>query len=257
MMDQISSPPGVHPAPATSLTGEWRRYAAFLHRPNVPDRATGPDGRSLLATGRLLLLDYALMAVLMAVGFAAYLAGVEFPENELESLEWTLGTLALVVAGAPILEEIMFRGWLSGRLGHVLASILAVVALSLGGAAAAGAAISGSAVSPPLLLGAAALSALALALVYWLRHRGPPRWYVRAFPVFFWLSALGFAAIHIWNYAGELGPLVFALVIPQLIAGTIFAYARVSYGLWSAVLLHMLHNGTAVALAVLTTDLMG
>ena len=31
-------------------------------------------------------------------------------------------------------------------------------------------------------------------------------------------------------------------------AGSIFGFARVSYGLWASILLHMLHNATFVAM---------
>lgn len=257
MMDQFSSLAGVRPPRAHSIVGEWRDYAGFLRRPWVPDRATGPDGRSLLATLRLLLLDFALMAVLMAIGGIAYAAGVEFPENALESLEWTPGVLLLIVLGAPVMEEVMFRGWLSGRLGHVLATIVAVPALAMGSTVLAFDAVGGPGEHSIVLIpAAAAMLLVAFAIVYALRHRGAARWFTRVFPLFFWLSALAFATIHIWNYPDDPGPLVLALVIPQLIAGTIFGYARVRYGLWSSILLHALHNGTAVTLALLTTDVM-
>jgi cyanate permease len=42
------------------------------------------------------------------------------------------------------------------------------------------------------------------------------------------------------------------LVVPQLIAGLIFGYARVTYGLWSDMMLHMMHNGLLVGLIVLS-----
>lgn len=253
MMQQISTLAGVHPpAPAASVTGEWRRYADFLRRPTLPERATGPNARSVLATGRLLLLDYALMAVLMTIGVIAYTAGVEFPQNELETLEWGMGTLALIVLIAPIMEEVMFRSWMSGRLGH----ILAVLALGGGALVLTAEAASGEA-SSTAIIGLLATLVAAAGAIYAFRHRGPLGWFAKAFPVFFWLSALGFATIHIWNYTEGSGPLVFLLVIPQLVAGTIFAYARVNYGLWSAILLHMLHNGTAVALALSMGEVVG
>ena len=247
MMTQISTLAGARlPAPATSGTGEWRRYLNFLRRPVLPERASGPNAQSVAATGRLLLLDYALMAVLMAVGVIVYATGVEFPQNELESLAWTAGTLALIVLIAPVTEEVMFRGWLSGRAGH----LLAVLALGGGAWVLNANAAAGRQADAGALLALLVTVVVAAGAIYAFRKRGPLGWFAKAFPVFFWLSALGFAAIHIWNYVEGGGGLVFLLVIPQLVAGTIFAYARVHYGLWSSILLHMLHNGTAVALAV-------
>jgi membrane protease YdiL (CAAX protease family) len=253
MMTQISTLAGARlAAPATSVAGEWRRYLDFLRRPVLPERASGPNAQSVAATGRLLLLDFTLMAVLMAVGMIAYATGVEFPQNELETLAWGIGTLALIVVFAPIMEEVMFRSWMSGRPGH----ILAVLALG-GGALVLYVDAAGGAASPGAIIGLLATLVAAAGAIYAFRHRGALGWFARAFPVFFWLSALGFATIHIWNYTEGSGPLVFLLVIPQLVAGTIFGYARVHYGLWSAIALHMLHNGTAVALALSLGEVMG
>jgi membrane protease YdiL (CAAX protease family) len=42
------------------------------------------------------------------------------------------------------------------------------------------------------------------------------------------------------------------LVIPQLIAGMNLGYARISNGLWSDMLLHMLHNGLLISLVLLS-----
>jgi membrane protease YdiL (CAAX protease family) len=178
--------------------------------------------------------------------------GVEFPQNELESLAWGIGTLALIVVFAPIMEEVMFRSWMSGRPGHICwpfwrwaAARWVLYAMRCG----CGKSRCDHRLARNARRGGGA--------IYRFRQRGALGWFARAFPVFFWLSALGFATIHIWNYTEGSGPLVFLLVIPQLVAGTIFAYARVHYGLWSAIALHMLHNGTAVALALSLGEVMG
>ncbi|TCD04783.1 CPBP family intramembrane metalloprotease [Erythrobacteraceae bacterium CFH 75059] len=252
MMHQISTLS--RPEPASTLPGEWRQFARFLRRPRVPARARRPDRRSVAATGRLLLLDFALMAALLVIGGTAYLAGAEFPDNALQDLAWTAPVLLLIIVGAPVMEETLFRGWLSGRPGHALAL------LTLGaGAAALSFVAAGGGASPNIaaLAIGAGTAAMAAAALWTLRQHDRPAWYARAFPLFFWASALAFASIHIWNYTGPQNWVVFVLVIPQLIAGTIFGYARVHYGLWSAIALHMLHNGTAVTLALLTEQVTG
>jgi len=43
--------------------------------------------------------------------------------------------------------------------------------------------------------------------------------------------------------------------VPQLIVGLILGYARVTYGLWSDIALHMLHNGLLIGLVVLQKGL--
>ena len=79
-----------------------------------------------------------------------------------------------------------------------------------------------------------------------LRKRAAWEWFTRAFPLFFWLSTASFALVHLLNYSeGSLATLL-PLVLPQFIAGSIFGYARVTYGLWASMLLHVLHNGALV-----------
>lgn len=246
---------------AHSLTGEWRRFAAFLRRPVLLAKAAGPNRKTLIATGRLLLLDYAVMAVLLAIGGLAMLGGLEFPENELEGIDWNLGWVALVVLAAPIYEELAFRSWLSGRPAH-LAAVGAFIAGFIVTTLVAGGVGLGFA-DPVQEVGAVSglsfVVATVLALVaLWRTPKRPPfRWFAKLFPLFFWASALLFASIHLFNYQDDFHPALLALVVPQFIAGTIFGYARVQYGLWSAILLHMLHNGTALGLALLTADMLG
>ena len=64
------------------------------------------------------------------------------------------------------------------------------------------------------------------------------------------LGALLFAAAHLGNYEGA-ALVLLPLVVPQLLVGLILGYARVTYGLWSDILLHMLHNGLLIGLVVL------
>jgi hypothetical protein len=101
----------------------------------------------------------------------------------------------------------------------------------------------------PVISGAALAAALALApLKLWLlRGRPAMGWFQRRFAWFFWGSALAFAAIHLTNFATA-GPTLLPLVLPQFALALLLGYLRVTHGLWSAVLLHVLHNGTFVAL---------
>ncbi|MGB3711107.1 MAG: CPBP family glutamic-type intramembrane protease, partial [Erythrobacter sp.] len=98
----------------------------------------------------------------------------------------------------------------------------------------------------------AALVAVAL-LVNW-RNRPAPNWYVRLFPVFFWLSTLAFALIHVANFGDAPLVMVLPLVLPQFVLGAILGYLRVTVGLWAAILLHAAHNATALGIATLATE---
>jgi membrane protease YdiL (CAAX protease family) len=230
---------------------EWRGFAAFLRRPAVPDRVTGIRWAALGAALRLFALDLLLMAVLLGLLGVAMAAGFKVPENAIDNLDLGWGLLALIIVGAPLGEELVFRGWLSGRPGHVTATLALLVSLAVP-------VISGMQAHPILLLGSLAIGiAVAIALLVWLRHRPPFRFFARHFGWFYALSALLFASAHLSNYAQDASPVLLLLVVPQLIAGLIFGYARVTYGLWSDMLLHVLHNGLLISLVVLQKGIAG
>jgi membrane protease YdiL (CAAX protease family) len=235
---------------ATSARDEWRSYIAFVKRPRLPDRASGISGAGLIATLRMLGLDLMVMLGLVLIAGAVLLLGFELPENKISELDWSLRNIGLVVIGAPLMEEIAFRGWLSGRLGHIGAVLLAPFAAFFLTTMLWFADYSFTALAP--LVGLVALMGL---LLFLLRRHGAMRWFTWAFPLFFWLSTLGFALVHLLNYTEGAWAVLLPLVIPQLVVGSILAYVRVHYGLWSSVLLHALHNGAAVGAVLLALEL--
>lgn len=227
---------------AQRTVGEWRRFGAFLRSPSAPPRADIALGGTVAVLPKLFALDMLLMvAVLGAIGIATAL-GFELPEHMLGEMKLTPALIAFIVVGAPIAEEILFRGWLSGRLGHVLATILFAVAgavlLTAGQMFSSGRDESGV-----LALAGAALMALAAGLLFVFRKRDAPAWYRRHFRWFFYASALLFAAIHLTNFAAAgASPALIALVLPQFMLGLILGYLRVNRGLMAGAALHMLHN---------------
>lgn len=227
-------------APAPTLRAEWGRYRGFLRRPTLPQRAAPCSSARIVATLRLAALDLTLAGGLILLAMAATLGGFAPPTHALAGLGWTPQIVLAIVVLAPLMEELFFRGWLSGRPGAVWPVMLlgiAAAALVLAGQenALTGAGVAGSAV----------LAALALAIM--LRKRPAWVWFSRGFPLFFWLSTTAFALVHLLNYAEGSLAMLLPLVLPQFIAGSIFGYARVTYGLWASMLLHVLHNGALVA----------
>lgn len=221
----------------------WGDVARFAIRPRLPRSMSGISPASLLATLKLYALDMVLMGIALLVFVAIESAGFDLPSNELESIDLGLGMIAFIVLFAPIGEEIAFRGWLSGRPGALAAIALLALALAIGNFLNQS---FGPATTVFLVTGCLVL---ALGSAYLLRDRPAFGWFARLFPLFFWLSTLGFAAIHLGNYA-DTEQMLWPLVIPQFIAGILFAYARVMHGLWSSILLHMLHNATFIALVL-------
>ena len=153
---------------------EWRSFASFVRRPDLPDRASG---QRLAAFG----------AVLLAAGLLAGAA--------LLSLPGPRGALALVAV---------------------------------------------------LVLGVAA----AIALLWRKRGQPPMGWFARHFRWFYLLSALAFASIHLTNFTEGNAALLLPLTLPQLLLGLILGYARVSFGLWSSMLMHGLHNTLFIGLVL-------
>lgn len=242
---------------ANSARAEWRRYAAFLKRPRLPARAQPMSRSSLRAVLRMLGLDFAMMAVLMALATLVVAIGVELPATALENMEISWLIVALVVIGAPLLEEIAFRGWLSGRPGHVYALLALAVGLTGIAAVVLRNGDPGLATGLVLLAGVVLVPVLALLILWRWRSRPAMRWFTRAFPLFFWLSTAAFACIHLFNFDEGSLYVLLPLVLPQFLTGSILGYLRVHYGLWAAMLLHALHNGTAMAVVLAGTWLAG
>ena len=235
------------PAPAS-----WRTWFGFIRRPALPDRADTRIAPGLAAVLKLFALDIAFMAVLLGSLALAVQIGFDMPEHMLDELALSAPLIALIVIGAPVGEEIAFRGWLSGRPGHLLATPLLIVALLalLGAAAPFGGESAGA---MPLMIVAALAGLAAVAALFLLRKRNAVRWFQRHFAWFFWASALAFAAVHLTNFATA-GPAMLPLVLPQFMLALLLGYLRVTHGLWSAVLLHMLHNGLFISLVLVSSS---
>lgn len=224
-----------------ALPRTWRDFAGFVARPALPARPAGPGAAGLRSTLSLYALDLALMIPLVLAAMAAEALGMQIPHNAMEDIHFDAAWIALVVIGAPLAEEVAFRGWLSGRPGHILAvAILVLGALAITAAAGMG--------SPAAVAAAIGAVILLAPLALWvLRRRPPAAIFARHFRWIFYLGALAFAAIHLLNYDGGASAI---LIVPQLIAGLIFGYSRIINGLWSSILLHVLHNGVFLALAL-------
>jgi membrane protease YdiL (CAAX protease family) len=227
------------------IPAEWRDFAAFLRRPALPQQVTGIRLAALGATLRLFGLDLLLMGLLIAIAALATALGFHLPENAIDSLDLGPLWLTIIIVVAPIAEELVFRSWLSGRPGHVTAAIAMLIGIALP-------VISGPQGHPILLFGSVAIAVVvALGLLFWLRGRPPFPWFGRHLAWFYAASALLFASAHLANYTQGASLVLLVLVVPQLIAGLILGYARITYGLWSDILLHMLHNGLLISLVVL------
>lgn len=231
------------PAPAP-LSEILREFARFLRQP----RRIEPAG--LRAPGAL--RHWAVLsALIIGVMLAIMLPLISLWQNAFDlAAPDAFGKMdpglmvPVVLLFAPLLEEILFRGWQTGR---VRALWLLGCALAFGALLYAGT-LGLSAV----VVGAGFLVLLLAAPVGWfvLRKRGTPAWFDAAFPAIFYLTIAGFAALHLMNYP-SFSALSLPLILPQVWVALVLGFMRLRIGLVAAILTHMLSNAAALGVATL------
>ena len=251
--DTTTQPSGaVRGFSSSRLARTTREMAAFVRAPTLAvPRASDPVGE----LARLFAINCA--AVLVAALFL-------FPAMLLSETEMSGGMAAMfdrpawqifliVVIAGPVMEELLFRHWLSGRAAWLIA-LAGIAAWVTGGWALREADAASTTAS--LVLGAAILVVVAGA-VWATRRHGAPAWYARVFPLVFWAQALLFGFVHVFNYDGSNLALLLPFVLPQLIGGLIWGYARLRIGWWANTVMHMAYNLVAVAGVLVIGELAG
>ncbi len=232
--------------PAASLREEWGGFFSFLRRPSLDKEYAVGAPATVLA--RIYALDMLAMLTLIMAASTAVAAGLTLPQTALAGMEFTPLIVLAVIVVAPVFEELIFRGWLSGRPSHVIGLLL----VGTGGWTAFS--LQQSAPVVGAIIGIAALVGGMAALIL-LRHHPAFGWFARFFPAFFWLATLTFALVHIANFDEGSLAMLLPLVLPQFILGSLLGYVRVRIGLWAAIALHAAHNATAIGIAALAMSL--
>jgi membrane protease YdiL (CAAX protease family) len=226
-----------------------RDIAEFVRDPALPPARLVWGRAFVVAFLVLCVIDFALSFGSDLVLWSAEAAGYEpplLPDVRMSPVEEWL----LVVGFAPVFEELIFRGWLSGRraaleCGARMALVVAVLV------AAAILYESGTSLNAALLIQLGALGYALYALVIWFRERNGkreiPAWFDRNYRWFVWGSAIAFGTVHLMNYDDLSGPADLILVLPQTLGGLVLAYTRTRLGLGAAVAQHALFNGVLVA----------
>lgn len=231
-------------ATAKAIRARVVDVARFMACPS-PHGAPLPWGSALLlALGTVFALDLALDGLAawltaLADSYAAFLPAERAEDTTLA--EDLFGYLLL----APVLEELVYRGWLSGRTAGLRFAVYGFAAEALFFAA--------------LFMdeGRAELVALAgvgvvlAGLLHWLmtreRDTAVPAWFTRHFHWFVWGSSLLFGLMHLGNYEALSSPWGVLAVLPQTIGGLLLAYTRTRLGLRAAMLQHALYNALYLA----------
>lgn len=221
-------------------------FLAFLMRPALEGGA--PEGVSPAgAAVWLLIFSFAATAV-FAMAAAPFLlwSGAAPGENLTSVFQGpTVSVVLAVVVLGPLVEEVMFRGWLKGTRGALAGSAL-FVAIWFGGVAwlkAQGP----DAAGPLVLAGLAALALAAYAVAARTGPGAPLSWFRAIFPFAFWIQGLLFGALHFANTESPSIALSVLITAPYVICGWLWGYARVKLGLGTAWALHMTYNAPAVA----------
>ncbi len=216
----------------------------FMWRPS-PCGAPLPWGRALLlALAAVFALDFALDTLVAAVTewLDSLVGFLPAPiEEETTLAEDLFGYLLL----APVLEELVYRGWLTGRIAALRFAVYGFVAEAI----FIGALFVDAGTAGPLAIGGVAV-ALA-GLVHWSltrdRDTAVPDWFTRHFRWFVWGSTLLFGLVHLGNYEALTHPLGVLVVLPQTIGGLLLAYTRTRLGLGAAMAHHAAYNAVFLA----------
>lgn len=220
-------------------------FATFLRAPAILEpQGWGHGGVRRWAVLTAALIFGLLVVLLPFLGLWQKLMGTPAPTAfDNFPKEWLVPVTVVI---APVVEELMFRGWQRGS-----ASALWLLAC----AAVAGLVLIQSASADQALLAAGAILAAAIAApIGWalLRKRPAPlAWFARIFPWIFYGVAAGFALFHLTNYP-VFSVAMLPLVLPQLWAALVLGYLRQKLGLAQAIAAHMLANGCSIGLALLS-----
>ena len=172
--------------------------------------------------------------------------GGVLPAPDIPADSLAASPLAFVVI-APLLEELVFRSWLTGRRSALRFAVYGFAAMGL---MLAGVTVFEAHAGPLALAGVATAFA---GLVHWgltrRRSDGVPDWFIRHFAVVVWGVSLVFGLVHLGNYAAPTNPLGVLVVAPQILGGVLLAYVRTRLGLVTAIAYHAAYNGLFFALA--------
>jgi membrane protease YdiL (CAAX protease family) len=234
------------------VTDGWRlrRLLAdvlrFVWRPDFRAEPLVWSRTAALALLVLVTLDLAQFALVSGL-LDALRAGVEtevLPQPKPPSGFFATEVFTSLLV-APLLEELLFRGWLTGRGAGLRFAAYGFAALALFAAGAAFVFVN------PRALGAAGVLVVFAGLLHWLRTRtrdkAVPAWFRRHFPWLVWGSSLLFGLIHLGNHEALTHPLGAVVVVPQVIGGLLLAWTRTRLGLAAAIGHHAAFNAVWLA----------
>lgn len=213
----------------------------FLKAPTLEPEGLDQPGK-IAGTARLFALNCMIVAVIAAILLPIMLALEIEMSNDMSQLfkrpVWQI--LLFVVVVGPIMEELIFRSWISGS-PSLLIPFCGVIIWITGSFIAEQLALTDTNPAIAIIL-AAILILVGLICLSRFWKNVVPKWYVRFFPWIFWSQAVLFGCVHLFNYAGDNPLALLPFILPQLVGGLIWGYARICYGWWSNIVMHMSYN---------------
>lgn len=226
----------------------WRERLAdaarFILRP-TPVGAPLPWGRAALAA-LAAVFAFDLVLDFLAVELTALLdAGGGFLPEPIEQDTTLAEDLFGYLLLAPVLEELVYRGWLTGRVAALRFAVYGFAAEALLFASL----FAAPDMAMPLAL--AGVGIVFAGLVHWsltrTRDTAVPAWFTRHFHWIVWGSSLLFGLVHLGNFAPLTHPLGVLVVLPHTIGGLLLAYTRTRLGLGAAMAHHAAYNAIFLA----------
>ena len=217
-------------------------FAAFLRCPCllIPSGLRSPEARRAWTT--MLALDLGGLLLILLPLIMGWQAFFGLPSADVFGKFPARLLLPAIVLAAPLAEEIIFRGWQTGRPRALWLAFSSV----LGIAAIVGAQQARSDLGVVIAL-FVALLIIAGGWIILRKVRAVPAWFEAAFPVTFYLVAGGFALVHLSNYPA-LSLLAVPMVLPQFWGGLTLGFIRLRFGLPASILAHACSNAAAVGL---------
>lgn len=227
-----------------SLRYRLTDIARFAQRPTYAAQPLGWGRTAAMALGIVFAFNMALdrLVTVLTDPWDAQAGFLPAPiELNLSLVEDLFSALLL----APVLEELAFRGWLTGRIAALRFALYGFAAMGLLAAA------------PYVPVGYATSVSLAgivmafAGLIHWSATRdidtAVPAWFTRHFHWVVWGSSLAFGLIHLGNYEPLTSPLGLLVVLPQTVGGLLLAYTRTRLGLGAAMVYHSAYNAVFLA----------
>lgn len=217
-----------------------RDIAAFIARPRLPAARMGWTRLMVFLLLAVITLDLAIDTGLQALLDHVDEALIDLPDPV--DFEYGLiGDILSLLILAPIIEEALFRGWLSGHKASLRFAGWGALAFAL-------VLISESPLVAEfhMVFVALAIGVAALAFGQWAYTRSRdtqvPAWFARDFRWFVWGSSLAFGALHLVNFNHLDSPVDAIIIAPEALGGLLLAYSRTHFGLRAAMVHHAAYN---------------